>query len=1060
MKVRRLLIVAPVASTAFLRLSWPAASIASPPLSGQQPPPTLPLGLVETAPPPDNPGPNPNLSVTGGERGGGARSGPWAAGGRTLVGEGRGSRPPPPLSAAATSARPAARPTPPLGVPGLAMPAGGAARKRRLPWPEKAWLGGAGPECPSSGAVRRWTVWSFVAASCWCSARGRRRCGGGGGGRCRRGATAPPPHTRAGRRGRAGDRRGRRRQRTRSRGEEWPFQRPHGKEEGRRASDRLGEERRHVWRHCWDEAVFDASLADWFCYQCQQRHGEVTRGTSMEKAFSERQPGHQTITKRIKSASDAAVWRNGKKKPYTPKTLSLKEMSSSSPQKKPTMRGNSANGKGAKMNSTSVTRIHAKALQSYETFGTETANNQPTPVIVNCLGYKLGDIDLLKARRNRKPKKASQSVTPPLKGLSVMEKNDVSGSKKLKHLSPKPEHGNAVNDRSGGRLNCMVTSGRSSFKRTDHCDQTNQHAPVGCKSTKVNAVKGKRTSVGRNKYRSAALLTDYKDKCEGHRSVLDSLAQEREAGQSRFQQYCRASNEPPKPLDPANFVLADGATKDESSGAIQKSGKKSQRKRRRLILQKDDDDDDDDTELETAEEVWLESVRPQAPKYDGPTTEHMLDTDYYVEEAKLTGDISNQNPNNGRPVDGSKDEDEEALMGAAFPNSSENDVCGLNDGANLASETAVANDHPPQSATISSSEYANPYIYAQPVDEPVWSQNEVSNGLVNEIIESDSALKVTVGNQGKHYLWGVFKRRKETSERGVAAREPDGTACAIEGWKPQDHHLLNQQDGSDCALQEQHPLNQQDLDQCESPHREACAADHVENWQLLIDRNPDGQIDQGITSSSPEFNSSSVTEPSPDGDHGQPLSSSGPPTTQVFHFVIPPTPRARQLIQELASEGALLSSVQEESTVPADHTSTCSSAGVGHGLNHDAGRQRPHHQYMDFIGTGIVEHPQLDVVASDACLELFPVRQEQIGWAHGEEGSRMEEVDLELSLAAPAPPPPPVRHQQQCKEEKTQQKILNTNNKSKGYKKVNKEKQMKYSHMKVSLVYMVFVQFR
>jgi hypothetical protein len=46
-------------------------------------------------------------------------------------------------------------------------------------------------------------------------------------------------------------------------------------------------------------------------------------------------------------------------------------------------------------------------------------------VIVNCLGFKLGDIDLLKIRRSRKPKKISQSVTAPLKGFVVMENNAI-----------------------------------------------------------------------------------------------------------------------------------------------------------------------------------------------------------------------------------------------------------------------------------------------------------------------------------------------------------------------------------------------------------------------------------------------------------------------------------------------------------------------------------------------------------------------------------------------------------------------------------------------------------
>jgi hypothetical protein len=156
---------------------------------------------------------------------------------------------------------------------------------------------------------------------------------------------------------------------------------------------------------------------------------------------------------------------------------------------------------------------------------------------------------------------------------------------------------------------------------------------------------------------------------------------------------------------------------------------------------------------------------------------------------------------------------------------------------------------------------------------------------------------------------------------------------------------------------------------------------------------------EGITSS-PEFNASNAAEPSAEGDHGQSCSGSDPPTTKLFGILMAQTPRARLLFQEMASEGALVYPVQEE-TVIADYTSTRSSAGVGSRLNPDYQHLLERYQPFDFISTGLNEPPQADAVASDGCLELFPFRQQQIGWAPGAEARSME-VDLELSLSVPS----------------------------------------------------------
>jgi hypothetical protein len=41
-----------------------------------------------------------------------------------------------------------------------------------------------------------------------------------------------------------------------------------------------------------DKVVFDASLADWLCYECLRKHGEVICNILLEKVSSERQPSN------------------------------------------------------------------------------------------------------------------------------------------------------------------------------------------------------------------------------------------------------------------------------------------------------------------------------------------------------------------------------------------------------------------------------------------------------------------------------------------------------------------------------------------------------------------------------------------------------------------------------------------------------------------------------------------------------------------------------------------------------------------------------------------------
>lgn len=243
-----------------------------------------------------------------------------------------------------------------------------------------------------------------------------------------------------------------------------------------------------------DKILFDASSVDClFCYECQQRHGEVPCSGPIDKVSSESQQSYDfgsrvnpPVTKECGSSrDDGAAGRIGKRKPYK-KFKSLKKIYSSeknSPRnkctkKKLTVGPLSDRTNRNECNATSIVCTSGKVLHSCETIGTETAksnsgenqqvNNensmnsaeQPGPVIVNCLGYKLGDIDLTKMRRDRKSKKNSQSVIAPLKGFVVMETNAILRSKNV-------GRGNSVIERSGDKLNCM-NSGADSLRPKDH----------------------------------------------------------------------------------------------------------------------------------------------------------------------------------------------------------------------------------------------------------------------------------------------------------------------------------------------------------------------------------------------------------------------------------------------------------------------------------------------------------------------------------------------------------------------------------------------------------------
>ncbi|CAL5098178.1 unnamed protein product [Urochloa decumbens] len=468
--------------------------------------------------------------------------------------------------------------------------------------------------------------------------------------------------------------------------------------------------------------------------------------------------------------------------------------------------GNCTNRKGT--NATSIACTGGKVLHSCETIRTEKSvhsrNNvkQPSLVIVNCLGYKLGDIDLTKMRIRRKSKKTSQSLIALHEGFVVMEKNAILGSKNEEPSSP--TSGDSVNERREDKPNCMDSGAHSSFKPRDRDNLINHSAPVGCKNTKVNSLEVNKTSVGayQNKYPAAGLLTSNKCKVhDGNSNVIDDLALEREDEEIRSQQDCRDStelqhriiaanvtqpsslqnavvdkvtlysanmgmlstennctpsehieiqnqmeyqSEPPKLLDLVKSIPADSATEEDISDVLQNFGKNNPRKRRKLILIYDDDDENEE---EKAVDVQTENASSRPLKYDG-LMKHRVDTECYTEPAVLTGDFSNRSLNNGRPVKKqrmgvNRDEDEAAVVGAAKSDSALNDVtdCDLNDGTNLTSEALVANKPCLQSRMISNSESTDVYIYPQPADDPVWSGAFKVNSEVSVMMDAHLSKK-------------------------------------------------------------------------------------------------------------------------------------------------------------------------------------------------------------------------------------------------------------------------------------------------------------------------------
>ncbi|WVZ59850.1 hypothetical protein U9M48_009943 [Paspalum notatum var. saurae] len=323
-----------------------------------------------------------------------------------------------------------------------------------------------------------------------------------------------------------------------------------------------------VHQYCLDKVIFDASLVEWFCYECVQRRGEVTCiRFLLQKASGEKPPSHaqfgstvQLITKRVESERDGGPWRNVENKPAVPKYASINKFFPS--HKKHTKKKSNTQPVGScsdiKGRISKITaHANGKALHSCKTIETESATssngknqqadheNQPA---VNCLGAsKDADQSLILEGTEGL---ACESKKAPFKGL-VMERETVAlESNKLGSSCSTAELRNSVLEKSGGKSNSMNDScANLSSKYLDHDNHINQHTSVGCKYTKGKPVEYKKIvfDARQTKYWASDELRNSRDKSEAHcdnnSNIINGLILEREKEEARLQLDHGASNE-------------------------------------------------------------------------------------------------------------------------------------------------------------------------------------------------------------------------------------------------------------------------------------------------------------------------------------------------------------------------------------------------------------------------------------------------------------------------------------------------------------------------------------
>uniref|UniRef100_A0A0E0MJX6 Zinc finger PHD-type domain-containing protein n=1 Tax=Oryza punctata TaxID=4537 RepID=A0A0E0MJX6_ORYPU len=300
--------------------------------------------------------------------------------------------------------------------------------------------------------------------------------------------------------------------------------------------------------------------------------------------------------------------------------------------------------------------------------------------------------------------------------------------------------------------------------------------------------------------------------------------------------------------------------------------------------------------------------------------------------------------------------------------------------------------------------------------------NEELDTLVKKVIESDVVLKAVLGTvellifpsillpeqyhefQGKYYLWGVCRARKHNPDTAVLVEEQCGLVSASEeGSSDKESYVMKHVEDqlpADCNPEAQDGDIKNALgegcvssDSCLSSNKASPAKGGSPCFMQpgLGDkpREPgvaDQQEDEQDFTSLPRWNDQNATN--------QPIDSL-PSATRLFGFVTARSEKCQQLIQEMVREGAFLFSVPEEMTITGS-TKSKSNAVVGAAQAPDNGYQHTQERRREPIEFVPIDHNDPNS-ASEACLDLFPVRHEQIGLTSQVD---VNEVELDLSLGA------------------------------------------------------------
>ncbi|XP_066359720.1 PHD finger-containing protein 1-like [Miscanthus floridulus] len=780
----------------------------------------------------------------------------------------------------------------------------------------------------------------------------------------------------------------------------------------------------HTHQYCLDKVLFDATLEDWFCDECKQWHNEGSHSRSLEKVSSERPSNHarfdstsqQPITKRLESATVVRTWGQQKRK-STVVGENLKKKHSSRAKSarkkcirnKSNMRGKGINRRGIRSKrSSNCTEQLNLSIGQVGSASSSKGVKQPTPVTVNALGYTLGDT-------------GQSHVLKPLEGLA-----------RKSMQTPQSLTTDQVYSTSS-----LEISSKAKFA----------HEASGTEVEISNTVQNLRKDSPKKRRR--LILTD-DDEDEEQEEKAEDVQQENVNHQPL------KCNEPmvKHRINTEYYVEEAVQTGDINDQNL--INDRPMKRRRRYIVENEDEEDIEGAEyaLNNASK-WSSNDSAKMASLTPVATDHSHQS--RLSDSECT---DQQYHICLQPLD-------EPVWSGVFKIDNEVflklDAHLSNKACQRVHELSGLLQQVVEVRTLSRLQaWPERWISSGPTDESIGlfflphssMQNEDLTRL-NRIIKSDDALQVTAGIaellifpsvllpeqyhffQGKHYLWGVFRQRKDILDNGVHVEEQDGSVHATGEGQHQEHNLLDQQDE---ALYE-------------VSGKETFAVKHVVDAedQLQVKGHPEVQNDtmkvatsEGITSlssswspakldsskagsnssvqprtecklhapgdaeqqedftSSPQWNASSTKQSSAaiPAEHciKQAHPDSEPSTTKLFGFITVRTPRSQQLIQEMVSEGAVLFPVPEE-IATTDSVTGSSTGVVSSALNPDAKHESP--QAFDFVSMAMGHSdPAAD---SEACLELFPVHQEQIGWAPRAEVSG--EVDLNLSLGKRPPAP-------------------------------------------------------